>query len=304
MSHFLTRDNLRNLLVERAVYLGTYVVWLALRPFPSWWLKRNLAPLGGWLALKIPSFRKRAEDGLRHIWPEMQEERRAEIIRGAGQHFLCQLLEYLRFQHMIARDPIVVHDEGNLRDRLPKTGAILVTAHFGNWEAIRLAARMMGQDSGIIYRNFNNRLIDRVAHKTVGAAGEPVLNKGGGLRDLLRHVAGGGTMLILVDQRNSGAPFIDFLGKPAETVTIAAEMAARSNVPLVPAIGRRDLQSGCFHVTFAPPVPVGNPVEMMTAVNAKLSEWIEQHPEQWFWFHRRWRTTSRSRAQPAEEANQ
>ncbi|MEM7505886.1 MAG: lysophospholipid acyltransferase family protein [Pseudomonadota bacterium] len=302
MSHFSTKDRLRNLLIERASYVGAYAVWMVLQPFPSWWLKRYFAPLGGWLALKIPSFRKRAEDGLIHIWPDMAEERRTEIIRNAGRHFLCQIIEYVHFSRMIARDPIIVNDEGNLRDRLPKTGAILVTAHFGNWEAIRLAARMMGQESGIIYRNFNNRLIDRFAHRTIGAAGQPVLNKGGGLRDLLRHVADGGTVMILVDQRNSGAPFIDFLGKPAETVTIAAEMAARSNVPLVPAIARRDLQGRCFHVTFAPPVPVGEPLKMMEEVNARLSTWIEQYPEQWFWFHRRWRTTSRSRSQSEEES--
>jgi lauroyl/myristoyl acyltransferase len=37
---------------------------------------------------------------------------------------------------------------------------------------------------------------------------------------------------------------------------------------------------------------------MMQDVNDRVSAWVEQHPEQWFWFHRRWKSNTRSRPLP------
>ena len=97
--------------------------------------------------------------------------------------------------------------------------------------------------------------------------------------------------MILVDQRNSGAPMIDFLGQPAETVTAAADLAVSSGCMLIPAVALRDTRHRRFSVVFEEPVTGDDAVEMMTAVNRRLGRWIEQYPEQWFWFHRRWRVT-------------
>jgi lauroyl/myristoyl acyltransferase len=34
---------------------------------------------------------------------------------------------------------------------------------------------------------------------------------------------------------------------------------------------------------------------MMAEVNRRIGAWIAAAPEQWLWFHRRWRSTGRSR---------
>ncbi|MEM7669366.1 MAG: lysophospholipid acyltransferase family protein, partial [Pseudomonadota bacterium] len=190
----------------------------------------------------------------------------------------------------------------NLRDRPKGTGAILVTGHYGNWEAVRFAAQAMGHQSGIIYRAFNNRYLDRFTLNLIPAVGEPILQKGGGIRQLFAHVKKGGVVMILVDQRNTGAPYLDFLGKPAETVTAAAEMAAKTGAALIPAVGRRDLAAGKFHVRFETPVAAADPATMMQEVNDRLGAWIIEAPDQWFWLHRRWRTTTRSRTVEKEDA--
>ena len=116
------------------------------------------------------------------------------------------------------------------------------------------------------------------------------------MRQLVSHVARGGFVMILVDQRNSGAPFLDFLGHPAETVTAAADLAHRTGAALIPARAVRNVAAGRFDVLFEPPVTGEEPLGMMQQVNDRIGTWITEFPDQWFWFHRRWLSTIRSRA--------
>ncbi len=107
--------------------------------------------------------------------------------------------------------------------------------------------------------------------------------------------------MILVDQRNTGTPFIDFLGHPAETPTTAADLARRTGAVLIPVSATRNVAGRRFDVTFEAPVTGADSREMMAEVNRRIAAWVEAAPEQWFWFHRRWRSTSGSRPLPVEE---
>ena len=115
------------------------------------------------------------------------------------------------------------------------------------------------------------------------------------MRALLEHVSNGGTAMVLVDQRTTGAPLIPFLGHPAETVTVAAMLAGRSGAMLVPARARREDDRGAFSVLLEAPVPSGDAKEMMAEVNRRIGAWIEEEPAQWFWLHRRWRQGGQER---------
>jgi KDO2-lipid IV(A) lauroyltransferase len=116
------------------------------------------------------------------------------------------------------------------------------------------------------------------------------------MRQLVTHVLRGGFVMILVDQRNTGTPVIEFLGRPAETATAAAELALRTGAALIPVRAARNVAARRFDVTFEAPVTGSDAEAMMAEVNRRIARWIEAAPEQWFWFHRRWRTTNVSRA--------
>jgi Kdo2-lipid IVA lauroyltransferase/acyltransferase len=272
-------------------------------PVPTWTLAGLCAPIGSFLAAGIPSFRRRAEANLALVWPDRTAAERRRIIRAAGAHCFRIGVEYVRLDR-IARK-LTIHIEGGDHLAAARTagrGAVLVSAHFGNWEAIRVAALRLGCEAGFIYRPQNNRYLDRFALRLLACAGRPVLQKGRqGMRQLVTHVSRGGFVMILVDQRNTGAPFIDFLGRPAETATGAAEVARRTGAALIPVRALRNVEARRFEVTFEAPVTGEDSRAMMAEVNRRIGAWIEAAPEQWFWFHRRWRTTIRSRRPVARE---
>ncbi len=247
---------------------------------------------GGFLVPRIPALRKRVADNLRHVRPGATEAEIRRLCAGVGDNFARAILEYVRMPR-IAQDParVIVEDDVSLRNAVAAgRGAVLVSAHFGNWESVRLAARrVLGRDCAMVYRAYNNPHFDDLTRGKIAAAGLPIFAKGReGTRGLVRHLARGGSALILVDQKQTGAPPIPFLGRDAETATAAAALALRFGAALIPARGLR-LPDGRFSVRFEAEVAPASPEAMMAEVNARIGEWVEEAPEQWLWLHRRWR---------------
>ncbi len=290
------RDRWSTRALEWVLYAAAWCFRAITRPISIWRLSRFFGWLGSPLVLLIPAFRNRVDANLQLIWPDLDRPERRRLIRETARNFIHLAVEYAHLDRFIAGMAIRTHGVDQLRAAAEAgKGAIIVTAHYGNWEAIRVAAKREGREVGIIYRAFNNRYLDRFTMNMIPDAGSPVLQKGSGMRQLVQHVRRGGMVMILVDQRNTGAPFIDFMGQPAETVTAAADIAVRTGAALIPARAVRDVAAERFDVTFEKPITGTDSVEMMSEVNRRISAWVEEYPAQWFWFHRRWRSTSRSR---------
>ncbi|MEM1300301.1 MAG: hypothetical protein AAGH68_13595 [Pseudomonadota bacterium] len=300
-SHFVRRDLWVTRAGEWVLYAMAWCVRAVTWPIGTWTLAGITAPIGAAAMMAVPSVRQRAMDNLAYVWPEKPIAERRAIAWEAARQFTRLSMEYSRLERLV-REVEVQSDGLKHLDAAKATGKgiIFVSAHYGNWEAARLAAMRAGCESGIIYRAFNNRYLDRFTLDLIPCAGEPVLQKGRqGMRQLVTHVARGGAVMILVDQRNSGAPWIDFMGQPAETVTAAADLAHRAGAALIPVRAVRNVRARRFDVSFEPAITGKTPGDMMAAVNSRITAWVEDNPGQWFWFHRRWRSTMRSR--PTEE---
>jgi KDO2-lipid IV(A) lauroyltransferase len=282
---------------EWVLYALAYGFRVATWPIGVWTLGGALAPLGGLVARMVPGFRRRAEENLALVWPERSAAERRRVLRDAGRSFLRLMVEYAHIDRVARRAELEVEGLAQLEAaRAVGRGALIVTAHYGNWEAIRIAAARAGIECGILYRPFNNRYLNRFTHRLIGGIGMPVLEKGpAGLRECIAHLRRGGVLLVLVDQRNSGAPFLPFLGQPAETMTVSAAIAAKCGAALIPAVARRHAARRRFSVRFEPEIATADPEAAMRRVNERIGAWIEEEPGQWFWFHRRWRATRRSR---------
>ena len=302
LTYYQSRDHWRTVAWERLVFGFLWSVNKLTRPIPLWWLGGALAWPAGRVAMLIPGVRRRALRNLERVWPEMPTGERRLIARRAAEQFTRLAVEYAhlgRFGDVM--DVKATGTEHLAAARDAGKGAVLVTAHFGNWEAARLIAQREGCETGIIFRKFNNRFLTRYSVELIGKYGQPVLLKGRrGMRQLVQHVARGGFIMILVDQRNSGAPFLDFLGHPAETVTAAADLAHRTGAALIPVRATRNVAARRFEVSFEAPITGDDPTRMMQDVNDRIGAWITEQPEQWLWFHRRWRQTIRSRAEDDE----
>ena len=112
---------------------------------------------------------------------------------------------------------------------------------------------------------------------------------------MMRHIRGGGNILILTDQRFSGGPDIPFFGKNAKTAPSVAEISLKYNIPLIPIFVRRN-GIGKFIITIQPPLlcaETGDKEERLNSLLELMNQILEKHirafPNEWFWLHRRWK---------------
>ena len=226
------------------------------------------------------------------VFPDMPEAERRALARAAARES-GRTLAGIWMNDALAEEVAQVPPEGEgldvLRDaHAAGTGAILISGHYGQFDAVRHALRAEGMEVGALYRPSNNVHYDPLFRAGLEMAGQPIIAKGKqGMREMLRHIRAGGFMALLVDQYQKGAPKLDFLGHPARTTLSAAELALRYGVPLVPCFA--PWGDGVRRIVIEAPIPPSDPETMMAEFNARLGSWVRRHPSQWYWLHRRWK---------------
>jgi KDO2-lipid IV(A) lauroyltransferase len=241
----------------------------------------------------FPPARWRFDREVLRVFPAMPRTQRAALAREMGRNMGRTLFEILHSAEFQSRpDRFHVSGPGLAaleRARAAGKGAIVVSGHFGQWDAVRAVLKARGMETGAVYRQQKNRFYQRGFLAGIEQGGRPVIATGrAGTMALVRHLRKGGFLAILLDEKYAeGAP-VPFLGLPALTSTAAAELALKYGLPLVPAYGTRRTDGSEFDVEFEAPIPHSDALTMTEAANDSLSARVLDNPGQWYWMLRRW----------------
>lgn len=241
----------------------------------------------------IAGYKRRALDNLAMIWPDLPVKRRLEITNQALDNAGRTLIENYSTAAFTARQSSVVPTGAgvNALEQAMQTGrpVILVSGHFGNYEAARACLVARGARIGGLYRPMANPYFNAHYVQTMEAFGGPIFATGrAGTAGFVRHLKSGGLLVLLFDQSAPGEA-IDFLGKPAQTALSAAELALRYDADLIPFYGTRQPDGLSFAVDLEAPIPATTALEMTQALTRSLAARVRENPGQWFWIHRRWK---------------
>ncbi|MFN5995653.1 MAG: lysophospholipid acyltransferase family protein [Paracoccaceae bacterium] len=259
--------------------------------FVGWLMRRVIGPYAGYGA--------RARENLALVWPDRPEAERRAIAEASLDNAGRTLIENYSTRAFLKRAQ-AIEPEGPgyaalTAARAAKRPVILVSGHFGNYEAARAALVARGFDIGGLYRNLSNRYFNAHYVETMQAFGGPVFPQGrAGTAGFVRHLKAGGQLVLLFDQDVPGAPALPFLGHPARTALSAAELALRLGADLIPFFATRLPDGLNFRVTLDAPVPPSDPETMMRKVTEALEARVLAEPGQWFWIHRRWKGGGRA----------
>ncbi|WP_112321401.1 lysophospholipid acyltransferase family protein [Oceanibium sediminis] len=248
------------------------------------------------IILNTPALRRRITDNLDHVWPDLPAAERARILHANAGNVGRVFFEMRRNTRIMAAAAAgeipVTGDEGLAALRAAKAdgrGALLVSGHYGQWDAARAGMKALGMETGGIFREHNNRFFNADQIPQFEACGKPLFPKGAkGMRAMIRHVSRGGFAAVMLDQKAFDGERIDFLGQPAWTATGLAALALKLKLPFVPAYGIRQPDQISFRVEVEPPIPHTDAVTMTRAANDSLAARVRECPEQWYWLHRRW----------------
>lgn len=242
---------------------------------------------------RIAGYRQRAEANLALIWPDLALKQRQKIASEALDNAGRTLIENYSTAAFLARQSQLI-PRGPGMAALAKAQAegravILVSGHFGNYEAARACLVAQGYTIGGLYRPMSNSYFNEHYVRTMQAFGGPIFPQGrAGTTGFVKHLKAGGLLVLLFDQR-AGSAHIDFLGEPARTALSAAELALRYKADLIPFYATRQPDGINFAVDLEAPIPHTTALEMTTGLTRSLEARVKAHPGQWFWIHRRWR---------------
>lgn len=255
--------------------------------------------LGGMLARLVGPFTKAHKTGLKNLELAMPNYTRAEhkqIMRQVWENLGRTVAEfpYLQSKEMTSR---VTLKGKEIVETLKEDGkgAIFVSGHFANWELSPKTAFDHGLPLSLIYRRANNPKVDHIITLNRQSLFNRLYEKGPqGAREMMKSLAKGDHIGMLVDQKmNDGIP-LAFFGQQAMTASAPAQLALKYDVPIIPARVVRT-KGAHFDVTVYPPLTIeqsGNRrvdvAHLMQKVNDTLEEWIREQPGQWFWVHHRW----------------
>lgn len=261
-----------------------------------------LGMLAYWL---FPAQRRVAMRNLAVAFPDREPSRRRAVLRESCRNLGRLAAEVSHFDRL-SREEIATRVEFSDRPRWERllaerggSGLVVLTAHFGNWELLAHLHGLLGYPVTLIHRPMRNPLIDEWLLRWRARAGTRSIPKRAAARDALRALRNGAIVAVPGDQNQvfSFGVFVDFFGLPACTTAGPVRLAQHVGAPLVPVFLRRKGGSA-QHV-----LEVQEPVELVDTGNREqdlvtntqrcskvIEEMIRRHPEQWIWFHKRWKT--------------
>jgi len=270
------------------------------------WLQERLGTiLGGIFHRAAASRRAILAFNVGLAFPELNPQEKADFGLRVARHFGRTLLASFRLQRMTP-EILSRHVEisgGDHLDRAIRSGAgfFILSGHLGAWEVAALRAGMeIPGGMAIIQRPLDNPLLDRELEHFRNRFGNSVRSKRGAVRHMLMEIRVGRAVGILIDQRanHPGALEVPFFGHPARTHSVLAGIVLRTGAVVLPIWALAE-GSGRYRLIIEEPVEAGagDDEESLTARYTEVTERaIRRRPEQWLWYHDRWREIRLSRA--------
>lgn len=249
--------------------------------------------------------RKIALTNLRFAFGDEKDEKELKSI--AREHFTQLGMighEWLRLVNInesglkkICNNISVEGEEHLVAAKKKSRAVILLSAHFGNFEYAHIYFATRFNRLNFIVRRLDNSLIEQERLAYNHKAHVNILYKQKGLRAAIKNLKKGEDLVIFADRKamvEDGIP-AQFFGKKTSTLTVAAALSKKFDIPIVPMFITRCKDMVHHKIIFYPMFTVGN-IEGEEAIqkgtqlqNDKIEKAIREYPDQWLWIHRKWK---------------
>jgi len=249
--------------------------------------------------------RRIARINLRIAFPEMGDAEGDRIIRACYRQMGTSAAEFVHLPKMDAayiREHFRIEGAEHIRESLEVRNqpAMGMTGHFGNWELLSHVLGARTKPIAFIVRPLKSEILDRIVTERRECVGNIVIRKADSAKEVMKILRRRIFVGILIDQnvdRNKGI-LVDFFTRKAYTTFGIARFALAMNAAIHPAFIFRDPARKFHHLLrFGPPIaidPAAPREEEVARVtrrcNEELEKAIREAPDQWMWFHRRWKT--------------
>ena len=244
--------------------------------------------------------RHRALTNLRRAFrDEKSEEELVRIAEKAYENFGVTALEFPRLPFMGDAELFEMIDyEKEQVDYLHRIlnegrGAIYASAHMANWEMLAEFGARLGLKMSVLFKPSTNPHLNRLWCRLRGSNRLIDINRG--LATVFKRLRDNEAVCLLFDEnaRHRGVP-VDFFGSPVSTYTGPAYFSIRTGAPILCLYFVRE-QDGRMRFLIERTIRPNRAARLeeeisriMGEMNASLELMLRRHPEQWYWFYKRW----------------
>ena len=269
-------------------------------PLPVSW---PIAHAGAWLVSHLmSSVRDALVDNLRAVFPHETEEQLRQRAYRTCHTYTDDWMDFMRSLSW-SREKVLDRFSYERRDRLTDAlalgkGAILVTGHYGNWEAGSVLMKALNVPITVVAMPEADPTVNWLRHRVRQEVGADTIEVKQSLDTPLqirRRLSEGRTVAMLIDRHvgRDRVP-VTMFGRQTHFLGAPVLLAQLTGAPLVPLFLVREGR-GRFRAMPQEPILVdrtGNRDEQVrrTAqqVATMLEAQIQARPECWYQFHRYW----------------
>ncbi len=256
----------------------------------------------GWIWYRVLPVRRAVARAnvARALGAELDTAGREALVRSMYGHLGQAFVELLR---LAVTPPEAVLRDLDVRGRThldaalaAGRGALVLTAHLGNWEVLVRVGDLAGRPLTVITKRFRAPWAER-AWRGLRVGGARLLAADGAGRAVVRALEAGELVGYVLDQHvpPARAVWVPFFGTPAATSPDLVRLARLTGAPVLPIFTWRSA-AGRHVVDIGPPVDLprtGDAGADLLAGTRRCASIVEAavraHPAQWLWIHRRWK---------------
>mgnify|MGYP000497595163 CR=1 FL=1 len=260
------------------------------------WLMRKIGP-------RMPRHKLMLVN-LRNAFPEKSDAEIEEIALGSWGNMGRLAAEYVFLDRLFDFDP-----ERSEPGRIEVSGIplfldlrdnprpfIVFTGHTGNFELLPVAGAAFGLHVTVLFRPPNNPYVaQKVFDFRSARMGKLVPSHAGSSFTLARQLEAGQGVGVLVDQKFRKGLKSRFFGIDVTTNPLVPKLVRQFDCEVYPARCIR-LPGNRYRLEIEPKFEIprdskGNLdlTAMAQMLNDKVESWVREYPEQWLWYHDRWK---------------
>lgn len=249
----------------------------------------------------IPIRKSTVIENITLAFPEYSKEKVKKISFECYKSFAITLVEIL-YMPVMSRDEIInsvncTNPDFLISEYEKNKGVVLLSAHFGNWEyiAASVSARIKIPFM-VVTKPQRNPYVTEWLEKARTRWENQIVSLGLSIRQIYKELKEKNIVAMVADQRGPiDGIRVNFFGRKVSVYPGPALLGLKTGAPIIYGIPIR--QPDYTYVTTLVKIDTDNlpenEDEKIIEISQRHTKYLEkvmrQHPEQWFWMHKRWK---------------
>ncbi len=280
-------------LSHKITYIFLKILSFCLRISPQW-IRNLLSNILYMILYYLVTIRKKQV--FKNLNLAFQDKSSAWYLKTAKdsyKFFINNFVQFFAFPKSFLKSTITVNGQNLLNDTLKEgNGIVFVSGHFGAWEILGAWLGYNKYPVSAVAVKQKNRGSNKFFIELRSRFGMKHIYRKSSL-DNMYNVLEHGKILALVsdqDARKRGV-FVSYFNRKTSTPKGAARFHLENGAPIIFTICYQNKPND-YTIEFHPlKIASDATIESITqSYTSLLEEYVRQYPEQYFWFHRRWKT--------------